>query len=381
MESSSSQAEVLTRQEAMITQSESDHTLVCSGNWIRSSIATLEARIPSIELMFKEAKVLDASSLQKLDTVGAWLLYRLIQKYNPHIEIKNLADRQRVLFNIVTKYAPLIQKTKLPEKKTNPLSLLGKSTIQKCYNALYFFAFIGELFTNFLTMLKKTRKFQWKSALHIVEEVGYCGLPIVGLMSFLIGVVLAYQLSVQLEIYGANIFIVDITGIAMLREFGPLITAIIMAGRTSTAFTAFIGTMKVNEEIDALNTYNIHPLECLVMPRIIGLLIALPLLTVWADIWGVLGSMVMSKNMLHISYSSFLIRFSKTVYLKHYVLGLIKTPIFALIIALVGCFQGFQVTYNAESVGKKTTKSAVQSIFLIIIADGLFSIIFSWYGI
>jgi len=369
------------QQEAMLTQSDADQTLVCSGRWIRSNIVTLEERIPSLELMFKKAKVLDASSLQKLDTAGAWLLYRFIQQYNPQLKIKNLNDRQCVLFNIVTKYAPLIQKTKRSEKKAQSLNLFGKSITYKYYHALYFFAFIGELFLNFFTMLKKAPKYQWKSALNVVEEVGYRGLPIVGLMSFLIGIVLAYQLSIQLEIYGANIFIVDITGIAILREFGPLITAIIMAGRTSTAFTAFIGTMKVNEEIDALDTCNIHPLEYLVLPRIIGLLICLPLLSVWADVWGILGSMVMSKSMLHISYGSFLIRFSHNIYLKHYILGMIKTPVFALIIAFVGCFQGFQVTYNAESVGKRTTKSAVQSIFLIIIADGLFSIIFSWYGV
>ena len=382
MESSSSQDEVLIQQKAMLTQSETDHTLlVCSGNWTRSNIAILEKYTPSFERMFKKAKVLDASSLNKLDTAGAWLLYRFIQKYNPKLQIKNLANRQCILFKIIAKYAPVIQKTELPEKTIHPLNLLGRLAVDKYYHALYFFAFIGELFSNFFSMLKKTPKFQWQSALHIVEEVGYHGLPIVGLMTFLIGIVLAYQLSIQLEIYGANIFIVDITGIAILREFGPLIAAIIIAGRTSTAFTAFIGTMKINEEIDALDTYNIHPLEYLVMPRIIGLLISLPLLTVWADICGVVGSMVMSKNMLNISYGSFLIRFSHNIYLKHYVLGMIKTPVFALIIALVGCFQGFQVTYDAESVGKKTTKSAVQSIFLIIIADGLFSIIFSWYGV
>jgi phospholipid/cholesterol/gamma-HCH transport system permease protein len=367
--------------EATLTQDETSHILSCSGNWVRTSITTLENKKASLESMFKAAKVMDASSIKSLDTVGAWLLYRLIQQYNPHIEIRNLAQRQRVLLDIVAKYSPSVRTIKPTEKKLNHLAQIGKLTIQKYYDALYFFAFIGELCINLLTLMTRSKTFQLKSTLNIVQEVGYFGAPIVALMSFLIGIVLAYQLSIQLEIYGASIFIVDITGIAIFREFGPLITAIIMAGRTSTAFTALIGTMKVNEEIDALNTCNVHPLQYLVMPRIFGLLIALPLLTVWADVWGVFGSMVMSKAMLHISYSSFLIRFSQNVYLKHYILGLIKTPIFAIIIALVGCFQGFQVTYNAESVGKKTTKSAVQSIFLIIIADGLFSIIFSWYGI
>jgi phospholipid/cholesterol/gamma-HCH transport system permease protein len=368
-------------QEAKLIQHKDAHTLACLGDWTRNNINSLECEMASLEPMVKNAKTIDASSIRKLDTVGAWFLYRLIQQYNPHIEVKNLGTRQRVLFKIIAKYASSIQKTKLSKTKLGNLALIGKLTLQKYYDALSFFAFVGELFTNLVSTLKRVKTFQWKSTFHIVQETGYFGTPIVALMSFLIGIVLAYQLSIQLEIYGANIFIVDITGIAILREFGPLITAIIMAGRTSTAFTALIGTMKVNEEIDALSTYGIHPLECLVLPRVWGLLIVLPLLTVWSDVWGIFGSMVMSKAKLHISYASFLIRFSENVYLRHYILGLIKTPIFALIITLVGCFQGFQVTYNAESVGERTTKSAVQSIFLIIIADGVFSIIFSWYGL
>jgi phospholipid/cholesterol/gamma-HCH transport system permease protein len=382
MSSSFKKPNTLNYSHAVLTPGESADTVICTGQWIRSNITSYLNDESYFANRLKNAKVLDAGRLEKLDTCGAWFLCRLIQQYNPTITIKNLKNSQRVLFNMLTKYAPLIEKSsRSTNKKIKPITAIGQTTVRKCLHALYFFAFLGELFIYGITLVKHTKKLRWKSIFSIVEETGCLALPITGLMSFLIGVVLAYQLSVQLKLYGASIFIVDITGIAILREFAPLITAIIMAGRTSTAFTAFIGTMKVNEEIDALMTSNIHPLECLVIPRILALIICLPLLTVWADIWGIAGSMVMSKSMLDISYASFLVRFGHMVYLRHYVLGLIKTPIFACIIGLVGCFQGLQVSHHAESVGKKTTKSAVQSIFLIIIADALFSIIFSWYGI
>ena len=179
----------------------------------------------------------------------------------------------------------------------------------------------------------------------------------------------------------ANIFVVDVTGIGILREFAPLITAIIMAGRTSTSFAAMIGSMKVNEEIDALGVMGIKPIRRLVMPRVIALIIVMPLLIVWADIFGILGSMLMAKHSLGISYAVFVDRLKNDVPVVHYLLGVIKAPAFALAIGTVGCFQGLSVANSAVSVGAKTTKAAVQAIFLIIILDALFSILFSWMNL
>jgi len=167
---------------------------------------------------------------------------------------------------------------------------------------------------------------------------------------------------------------------AVLREFGPLMTAIIIAGRTSSAITAQIGTMILNEEVDALRTMGLSPMSRLVVPKVLGLLIVMPLLTFWADVFGVIGAMVMSKNMLNINYGDFLNRFQHVVAIKHYYIGLSKAPFFAMIIAAVGCFQGFRVAPNADSLGKQTTISVVQAIFLIIIADALFSILYSAHG-
>ena len=193
----------------------------------------------------------------------------------------------------------------------------------------------------------------------------------------MIGVVITYQMGLQLRNYGANIFIVDLLGLSVLREFGPLITAIMVAGRTGSAFTAQLGIMKINQEIDALDTIGVTPAELLLVPRIIGLLISLPLLIMWANIFGVLGGMIMSNNMLNITWYDFLHRFSNVIPLRALLIGLGKAPIFALIIASVGCFQGMQVKENADSVGQNTTRSVVMAIFFIIVADATFSVIFS----
>ena len=165
---------------------------------------------------------------------------------------------------------------------------------------------------------------------------------------------------------------------AIFREFAPLITAIIVAGRTSSSFTAQIGSMKINEEIDALYTMGLSPIELIVVPKVLGILIIFPLLIFWADMFSTLGAMLMSKFMLHVGYIDFLSRLQESVGLKQMMLGLYKAPAFAILIALVGCFQGFQVEASADSVGSQTTKSVVQALFLIIIADATFSVVYSW---
>jgi len=192
------------------------------------------------------------------------------------------------------------------------------------------------------------------------------------------GIVIAYQGATQLERFGANIYVVDLVGLSMARELSPLITAIIVAGRSGSAYAAQIGTMKVTEEIDALRTIGVGPLDLLVLPKVIALMIALPLLTVYTDVMGVFGGMVMAEPKLGISFGTFVERLGYAVSLSSYLIGIGKAPVFAVIIALVGCYQGFQVTGSAESVGRRTTVSVVQSIFLVILVDALFSVVFNW---
>jgi phospholipid/cholesterol/gamma-HCH transport system permease protein len=325
------------------------------------------------------ATQIDGSGISGFDSAGALLLNDLIQAVKPEsgrIALDGLKGRYLALYRAVKKGLTAEQSAQLP-KKTGFFYNVGVWTIEKLIQIIEFIRFTGELAVLLVKGLATPHHLPWRDLISVMDENGCKAMGIVALMSFLIGIVLAYQLAIQLRQYGANIFIVDTTGIAILREFAPLITAIIMAGRTSTAFAALIGTMKVNEEIDALSTMGIQPIQRLVLPRVIALVITIPLLVVWADIFGVLGSMIMAKSLLGIGFVSFLERFDIAVSLKQYVLGLIKTPVFAMVIACVGCFQGFAVGSSAESVGRQTTKAAVQSIFLIIIVDALFSIFYS----
>lgn len=238
-------------------------------------------------------------------------------------------------------------------------------------------AFIGECAIALVGWLAHPARIRWRPILFNIRGAGFDALPIVGLLAFLLGIVVAYQGADQLRQYGANIFVADLVGLSMLREFAPLITAIIIAGRSGSAYAAQIGAMSVSEEIDAMRTLGIAPLEMLVLPKIIALVIVLPLLTVFADVLGVFGGMLMARAQLDVGFPEFLDRFTKAVSVTAYLIGICKAPVFAGIIAVVGCFQGFRAKGGADSVGRQTTRSVVQAIFLVIVADALFSIAFS----
>lgn len=254
---------------------------------------------------------------------------------------------------------------------------IGRSAASTLEQFLAMLGFIGECAQALADWLAHPARIRWRVVLFNLRSAGFDALPIVGLLSFLLGVVVAYQGADQLRQYGANIFVADLVGLSMLREFAPLITAIIVAGRSGSAYAAQIGTMNVTEEIDAMRTIGIEPLELLVLPKILALVIALPLLTVFADAMGILGGMMMAKTQLGVGFGEFLDRLVKAVSITSYLVGIGKAPVFAAIIVVVGCFQGFRTHGGADSVGRQTTRSVVQSIFLVIVADALFSVAFS----
>jgi phospholipid/cholesterol/gamma-HCH transport system permease protein len=237
--------------------------------------------------------------------------------------------------------------------------------------------FVGETAYALLGCFAHPARFRWRPILFNIRSAGFDALPIVGLLSFMLGVVVAYQGAAQLRQYGANIFVADLVGLSMLREFAPLITAIIIAGRSGSAYAAQIGTMAVTEEIDAMRTIGIAPLEMLVLPKLIALVIVMPLLTVFADVLGVLGGMVLARSQLGVGFPEFLDRLVKAIVMSTYWVGIAKAPVFGAIIVMVGCFQGFRTQGGADSVGRQTTRSVVQSIFMVIVADAVFSVIFS----
>jgi phospholipid/cholesterol/gamma-HCH transport system permease protein len=257
----------------------------------------------------------------------------------------------------------------------------GRQAVAAARQAQAFLHFVGEVALAGVGLLRHRHLWRLRAVWHEIEIGGYDALPIIGLTSFLLGVVVAYQGADQLRHYGANVFVVELVGYAMLREFAPLIGAIIIAGRSGSAYAAQIGTMVVSEEIDALRTIGIDPLQRLVLPKLLALAVALPLLTVFADITGVFGGMVMARSRLDIGFTEFLDRFGRVMEGSALLIGVGKSLVFALIIATVGCFQGLRTRGSADSVGRQTTLSVVQAIFLVIVADALFSVAFNMLGL
>jgi phospholipid/cholesterol/gamma-HCH transport system permease protein len=241
--------------------------------------------------------------------------------------------------------------------------------------------FFGAILFAFGRLLRHPGRIRFTSLVSNIEQHGLNAMPIVGILLFLVGIVVAYQGVGQLRRFGAEIFTIDLVGISVLREMGVLISAIVIAGRSGSAFTAQIGTMQVNEEVDAIRTLGLDPLEVLVLPRIIALMIALPLLTFFANMMAILGGAFMATQTIDVTFAQFLNLLNQAVSLKHFWVGMVKAPVFAFLIAMVGCFEGMRVRGSAESVGRLTTQSVVESLFLVIVFDAGFSVLFSYLGI
>jgi phospholipid/cholesterol/gamma-HCH transport system permease protein len=242
-------------------------------------------------------------------------------------------------------------------------------------------AFLGAILVRLVRLLAHPGALRLNAVVSHVERTGLDAVPIVFLLSFLIGTVMAYQGSTQLERFGAQIFTVDLIGISVLRELGVVLTAIIVAGRSGSAFTAEIGSMVVNEEVDAARTIGIEPIDALVLPRLLALLITLPLLTFIADLAGLLGGGLVVIGALDITAAQYLDRLLQAVTLQTFWVGLVKAPVFAFLIAMVGCYHGLMVERSAQSVGLMTTRAVVVGIFLVIVADAAFSVVFSELGL
>ncbi|BBI99482.1 ABC transporter permease [Ferrigenium kumadai] len=360
--------------------------LRCTGAWLLRSAAQIEERIgaclKATTLPAGGELLIDAQGITALDTSGAWLLHRTrrdLEAAGNAVRFIGLRPEFEALLRLIA--------TRTGTSASAPLHVpgifarIGGKALENLFGAFGLLSFLGASAIALMRELLQPRRVRWKSILYNLQTTGVAALPITGLLSFLLGIVIAYQGAEQLSRFGANIYIVDLVGLSMVRELSPLITAIIIAGRSGSAYAAQIGTMKVTEEVDALRTIGIGPLDLLVLPKVIALVIALPLLTVYTDIMGILGGMVMARAQLDVGFTTFIDRLEDAVSLTSFMIGIGKAPVFAVIIALVGCYQGFQVSGSAESVGQQTTKSVVQSIFLVILTDALFSIAFSWLHI
>jgi len=353
----------------------------CAGSWTVHGLPPLERELDSLAWPGAGELVIDGSAIATLDTSGAWLLHRTIaalERQGRSVRLQGLRPEFGALLQLIASREVLGE---MPAAAApGRLARLGAYAWSGVMGSLRYLSFVGETFVGLLRALGHPRRIRWRVIFHNVQVAGVDALPITGLLSFLMGIVIAYQGAEQLERFGANIYVADLVGLSMVRELSPMLTAIIVAGRSGSAYAAQIGTMKVTEEIDALRTIGVGQLELLVLPKVLALVLALPLLTVFTDVMGVLGGMVMARAQLDVSFSAFIGELDNSISLASFLIGIGKAPVFAVIIALVGCYQGFQVGGSADSVGRQTTVSVVQSIFLVILTDAMFSIVFSKVG-
>ena len=356
--------------------------LALSGRWTARGVAAIARQLASVRGSACTRLVADGAGIEALDSAGAWVLHQLLTRLRAEgvdVTLGGLRPQFAAMLDRVAQHvAALDGQPALPaEKRQTVLEHIGRQTEAAFRQAVALLAFVGESAVALAGCVAHPARMRWRPILFNIRSAGFDALPIVGVLSFLLGIVVAYQGADQLRQYGANIFVADLVGLSMLREFAPLITAIIIAGRSGSAYAAQIGTMAVTEEIDAMRTLGIAPLELLVLPKLVALVIALPLLTVFADVMGVFGGMIMAQAQLAVGFGDFIDRFTLAVSVTAFLVGIGKAPVFAAIIVVVGCFEGFRTKGGADSVGRQTTRSVVESIFLVIVADALFSVAFS----
>ncbi|WP_022728550.1 MlaE family lipid ABC transporter permease subunit [Fodinicurvata sediminis] len=359
-----------------------------SGAWITETVAAREkdisALVTSHDIRASQQVVLDLSEVDALDTAGAWIVQRTAERLRERgfqVEIAGIEGARVELMEAVSKASEPEQPAPGPGGLAGLVESLGRGTVALGRDARDLVAFLGLCVVATGRSLIHPKRLRIVSLVNQIDQTGFRALPIVGLLAFLIGVVVSYQGAGQLARFGAQIFTVNLLGVSVLREMGILITAIIVAGRSGSAFTAQIGTMKVNKEVDAMRTIGLDPVEILVLPRILALVLVLPLLTVYANFMALLGGAIMSMVQLDIDPSQFISQLHDAVTVWSLWVGVIKAPVFAFVIALVGCYEGLRVGGDAESVGRQTTRAVVEAIFLVIVLDAFFSIFFTMIGV
>jgi phospholipid/cholesterol/gamma-HCH transport system permease protein len=360
------------------TAADGRQVLSVAGEWTIWTINRVEDQLRATKV--RHDAILDVSELDRIDTSGAYLIDRALgalEGIDDPIEIRGRHDTIERLLGKVRKASPAAPPD--PVRQPGFIALLdraGHGAVEAWAEFLGTLSFIGETMATLGRLIVNPKRIRWTSVVAVMEDAGLDALPIISFLAFFIGLVIAFIGANLLAMFNASVFTVELVGIGMLREFGAVITAILLAGRTDSAFTAQIGAMKMRQEIDAMRTIGIDPMEALVAPRLIALLIMTPLLTFAATIAGVGGGLVAAWTSMGISPTLFIERFQVTVPEQHFWVGIVKTPVFALVVALVGCRQGLLVGDDVVSLGRRTTSSVVQAIFLVILLDAVFAIIF-----
>ncbi len=360
--------------------------LAAGGTWTADHASELEPLIAQAETERWQVRAvgIDMSRVERLDTFGAWLLERLVRALREggcETRVVGLSDRYRELIEEVrnANLAPVsIEK---PESRLAiALGMVGRTMFEVWYDLVQFARMLGELITVVLRVAKRPLTFRLTSTVSQLERVGWRAVPIILLITFLIGAILAQQGIFHFRKFGADVYVIDMVGVLVLRELGVVIVAIMIAGRSGSSYTAELGSMKMREEIDALRTMGFDPTEVLILPRIAALVLALPILTFIGSMSALYGGALVAWTYGGINPDVFLSRLKEAISLDTFEVGMIKAPFMALVIGIVACVEGFRVEGSAESLGLHTTASVVKAIFLVIVLDGVFAMFFASIG-
>lgn len=358
-------------------EGESATTLVLEGPLRVYSIGELDPRLDAVDQDFKK---IDVSGVTDIDTSGAWLVWRHSEERGA--EIAGASEKMTRLIKAVS----TIKEQEGAEFPVEPgplsrmLEDIGIIVTDWGKGFVQIVGFLGAVLISFGDVIRHPSRFRLKALVHQMQLVGVNSLGIIGLMSFLIGIVIAQQGAVQLRQFGAEIYTINLTGRLAVRELGILMTAIMVAGRSGSAFAAQIGTMRLTEEVDAMRTIGVSPMEALVVPRILAAMLMMPLLGFYSAVISIIGGAAISAVALGIPFFTFLTRIQEVVPIYDLWVGLIKAPVFGLIVALAGCYHGMQVKSNAEEVGLRTTQAVVTAIFTVIVLDAFFAVFFTELG-
>ncbi|WP_070412958.1 ABC transporter permease [Pseudomonas lundensis] len=372
--------------DAQLDTSSKPARLHISGDWTLANYARLKQLNAQLAGKYDDSTHVDLDDVTRLDTAGASLLVELLGAER----VSQLADTtsrlpaadRALLQTVYSSMRDFCVPTKAAEENTGiqVLSRIGCAVDKLWQDSLKLLGFIGLILQTLARNLFHPKQWRITPVVAHIEQIGLNAAPIVVLLTFMVGAVVAFLGATVLANFGAGIFTVDLVAFSFLREFGVLLTAILLAGRTASAFTAQIGSMKANEEIDAIRTLGLDPMDLLVLPRVLALLIALPLLTFLAMMAGILGGAVVCIVSLGISPDMFISLLHSDIGVQHFLVGMVKAPFFAFLIAAVGCLEGFKVAGSAESVGEHTTSSVVQSIFIVIVLDAVAALFFMEMG-
>ena len=373
------------RLQIKINKSSKQSEVSLAGEWTVLLLSSLEQKMDDLVKNSSNSILLDASAISKIDTAGSVLICSSIEKLKARgVSVKfTQGSEEKISY---TKENPFLNMPVGNENKNYQLMLfslneIGRAIIGKSSQIKQMVGFGGWVLVLFVKGILRPRSLRWTPLVTHMEQVGLRAVPIVALLTFLIGLVVMYMGAQQLQRFGAQVLAINLLEVATFRELGPMLTAIVVAGRSGSAFTAQIGAMVSNEELSAMRVMGFEPMEWLVLPRVLALVIMLPVLTVISDFAGTIGGAVAAWMILDMDFISFLKQFQQVANLNNYLAGLIKAPFFAIFIAIIGCYQGQQATGSAASVGALTTQAVVESIFIVITLDAGFALLFSAIGL